>query len=162
MKSNLHPILNASPGAAILEMGGNMQTFLTYLPIIKDIVTILATATAAIVAIIGLQTWKRQITGKAEYDLARRVLIASYKVRDAFVENKLFFSERDNPEESKKKHERGIAKIDEAIANLNVELLEAKVVWGDDYNLKEIFDDFLVLPSSIKFMYETYYSINTK
>jgi hypothetical protein len=60
-----------------------LAQFQTYLSIAKDIFTVLASITAGIVAIIGLQTWKKQLKGKTEYELAQRLLMAVYKIRDA-------------------------------------------------------------------------------
>jgi hypothetical protein len=57
-----------------------------WLPLIKDIVTILATALAAFVAISGYRTWKKQLHWKTQYDLAQRLLRATYRVRQAFSE----------------------------------------------------------------------------
>ena len=53
-----------------------------YLPVVKDFVTIVSLIIASVVAILGLQTWRRQLKGTAEYDLARKVLMAVYKLRD--------------------------------------------------------------------------------
>src|SRR4051794_30797021 len=55
------------------------------LPVIKDCVTIIATVTGASVALIGLSAWKRQLRGKENYDLARRLLRAAYSARDAIA-----------------------------------------------------------------------------
>jgi hypothetical protein len=47
------------------------------------------TAIAAIVAVIiawrGLATWKHELKGKSEYETAKQVLKAVYKVREAFL-----------------------------------------------------------------------------
>ena len=48
---------------------------------IKDFVTAIAAIVAACVAIIGLNTWQRQLKGTAEYDLAQRLLKAVYTLR---------------------------------------------------------------------------------
>jgi hypothetical protein len=61
-----------------------IETIQTWLPIIKDIVTILATAVAAIVAISGYQTWKKQLHWRTQYELAQRLLRATYRTREAF------------------------------------------------------------------------------
>src|SRR3989304_91489 len=54
-----------------------------YLTFVKDIVTLISLAVAALVAIKGLQTWRRQLKGTADYDLAKRLLKAAYRLRDA-------------------------------------------------------------------------------
>jgi hypothetical protein len=61
---------------------------------IKDLATAIAAGVASIVAIIGLTTWKRRLKGTTEYDLARRVLEATFSLRDAirYVRNPIIFS----------------------------------------------------------------------
>jgi hypothetical protein len=46
----------------------------------------LATVAAVTVGYMGLSTWKKQLKGKTEYQLARRCLIGIYKLRDAINE----------------------------------------------------------------------------
>lgn len=54
-----------------------------WVTLLKDIVTIIALIVSAIVAVPGINAWKEQITGKAEYELAHRLLRSVYQVRDA-------------------------------------------------------------------------------
>jgi hypothetical protein len=54
-----------------------------YLTFAKDTVTLVSLAIAAFVAINGLQTWRRQLKGTTDYDLAKRLLKAAYRLRDA-------------------------------------------------------------------------------
>jgi hypothetical protein len=56
------------------------QPCLTFL---KDLITIASLTTGALVAIMGLHTWRRQLRGTANYELAKRLLKATYQVRDA-------------------------------------------------------------------------------
>ena len=51
--------------------------------LIKDISSIISGTILIVIAIMGLQTWKRQLKGNTEYELARRFLSAVYKIRDA-------------------------------------------------------------------------------
>ena len=51
--------------------------------LIKDVLVSIAAMIASIVAIYGLSTWKRQLRGETEYELARRILRLCYKYRDA-------------------------------------------------------------------------------
>jgi hypothetical protein len=60
-----------------------IQDLQPYLSFIKDIVTIISLIVGGGVAIIGLQTWKRQLQGTAKYELARRTLKAIYQLKDA-------------------------------------------------------------------------------
>jgi type IV secretory pathway VirB2 component (pilin) len=54
-----------------------------WVTLIKDIVTGLAAATAAVIGVLGLRTWKAQLKGKTEYETARSLLRCVYRVRDA-------------------------------------------------------------------------------
>lgn len=48
----------------------------------KDVLLAIAGATTAIVAVIGLQNWNRQLRGTAYFDVARGMAKATYKLRD--------------------------------------------------------------------------------
>jgi hypothetical protein len=126
----------------------NTVTWQTYVPIIKDIITALAALTAGIVAVVGLQSWRRQLKGKTDYELARRFLRAAYRVREAirYVRNPIRGgseyeeanqkpaisnsqrSERANAEAALYSHRWN--RLHEAISDLQLELLEAEVSWG--------------------------------
>ena len=53
-----------------------------YVTLVKDIITIASLTAAAIIAGMGLYTWKNQLIGTAEYELAKRILKATYRLRD--------------------------------------------------------------------------------
>ena len=61
-----------------------IQELQAYVTLIKDIITGLSALTAAIIAVLGLQAWKKQLKGKTEYEIAQKLLKAVYKVREAF------------------------------------------------------------------------------
>lgn len=142
-----------------------MDIIQTWLPIIKDIVTILATGIAAYVGFTGLQTWQRQLRGNAEYDLARRVLLAVYKVRDA-INNCRFHASLEEVEADrdgiakaiKQMHDEAIAELEKAKASLEVELVEAEAVWGGDGMYMIHLQWFGILIDQIRFAYQGYYS----
>ena len=113
-------------------------------------ITAAAAATGAIVAILGLRTWKAQLRGHTEYDLARRLLRSVFKVRDeiAGVRNpfmsageiqaafdaagvkpqpELGFDKRSN----QLVYEKRWSDLADALSTMQVELLEAQVIWGD-------------------------------
>lgn len=79
-----------------------------------------------------MQTWKKQLTANAEYDLAKRVLVAVYKVRDTIEHCRSFDSLDKYANETEKQLDILIAKIDDASASLAVELLEAEAIWGGE------------------------------
>ena len=63
-----------------------IQCIQILITIIKDIFTCLAAITASVVAVLGLQAWKKQLKGKTEYELAQRLLRGVYRVRNAFAD----------------------------------------------------------------------------
>ena len=129
-----------------------LQQFQIYLSIAKDVFTTLAAITAGVVAIIGLRTWRKQLKGKTEYELAQKLLMAVYKVRDAifFVRNP-FMSAGEISQAMKDANIEGLPsdpkvnassqqavyqqrwiKVQEAWNSLDVVLLEAEALWGDE------------------------------
>ena len=130
----------------------NLQEWQSRISLIKDIVTILATVIGGGVAIYGLIAWKRQLKGKTEYELARRVLRAVYRVRDAIRGIRNPFQSSGEIAQALK--EAGISidvnsheyraqsaesvyqvrwrRLNEARSDLQLELLEAEVSWGND------------------------------
>jgi hypothetical protein len=127
------------------------ETIVTYA---KDIALVVSAGVASTVAIIGLGTWKKQISGKTEYDTARRLLKALYGYREAIstVRNPFIpVGEMPQPPEGhpfstddKRKYFYGIASayekrwstVIEARIKLDSELLEAEVLWGSEFRKK--------------------------
>lgn len=129
--------------------------------LIKDIVTIVATVAGAIIAGYGVDTWRKQLKGKTEYELARRLLKAVYKLREAIkiVRNpfipsgevyQALIDEGFSKEEIEKDETKILSRqdlvykrrwehISEANSNLKVEILEAEVIWGEE--IKELTDE---------------------
>lgn len=115
-----------------------------------EAVNTVAIVTGAIVAIVGVNTWKKELAGKVEYELARRYLKSVYKVREAikFVRNpfipvdeiSIALKESGLEEADYSDHERSNRavyskrwkKVTEASTDLNVELIEAEVSWGKE------------------------------
>lgn len=112
---------------------------------VREIVVMAAAGTGAVVAVLGLRTWRHQIKGKTEYDLARRLLRAAYEVREEF--NRVFnpvmlggeiataYEEAEvDPADEKRRAEVVYSYrwrfLQRALDALNVESLEAEVLWG--------------------------------
>jgi hypothetical protein len=62
----------------------NPQELKEFVSIRKDVVVALAAAWAGIIGFLGLQAWRRELKGKAEFAKAKEVLKAVYRVREAF------------------------------------------------------------------------------
>ena len=70
----------------------------------------------------------------AERDLARRVLMAVYNLRNAIRATRILEEQKDNKKTDalKKIHEMKIEKVNEALAIFDAEFEEADAVWKDD------------------------------
>ena len=116
----------------------------------KDIIVAGSAALAALFAYLCLSTWRKELKGKSEYQLAKDVLKSAYKVREAFkhVRNPAIF-QYEYPEEmtdhyghlkQENRHE-GTAhvyqerwkKMDEAFSELEGYHLDAQVEWGAEF-----------------------------
>jgi len=50
--------------------------------VVKDTLLGLAAATTAVVAVLGLRKWRQELEGKAQFDVARNLIRATYRLRD--------------------------------------------------------------------------------
>lgn len=118
--------------------------------LILEVINTVAICTGAIMAIIGINAWKKQLKGSTEYELARRYLKAAYKIREAikYVRNPFItidemanaFKESgvegvdysDNRKTNRAVYSLRWKKVMEARTDLDVELLEAEVIWGKE------------------------------
>ncbi len=122
---------------------------MSILKVLSSIVTALAAATAAVIAVLGLNAWKKQLRGKNDYELARRYLRAVYKLRDAirFVRNPFIPAEeinaalKDSNQEKERTNREETSravysvrweKVTDAGSDLDVELREAEISWGQE------------------------------
>ena len=46
----------------------------------KDVFTIVGTISAIVLGIIGLTTWRRQLKGTSEYELAKKTILLTYEI----------------------------------------------------------------------------------
>jgi hypothetical protein len=123
----------------------------SWVSLAKDSVTITAAGVGAFVAVRGLSAWRKQLRGKTDYELARRLLKASYKVRDAIrivrhpaiwsgeaaaAQKEVVVDDDDlkgNPNAGRAYavyHVRW-KKVSEAMVELEAEAFEAEVSWGE-------------------------------
>ncbi|MGY2158580.1 hypothetical protein [Pseudomonas tolaasii] len=108
----------------------------------------------------GLHTWRRQLRGSADHDLARRLLIELYKLRDEIqrARSPAIFSFEGVPFEgelvsedpkqssyafSERAYRRRLIAMDGARNPLRATMLEAEAIWGDD--LKVLMEQFFKL-----------------
>ena len=121
------------------------------LSIIRDFLSVISSLLVFVIAYKGLQTWKKQLKGNTEYELARRLLKAVYKVRDSIKQYRFVIA--NSGEISQALKEAGVekeefstpeyhAKSQEALyqlrwkkiasswEELQLEAFEAEVIWG--------------------------------
>lgn len=125
-----------------------IDCFAQYTSIAKDTVLTLAAVVGAYVALRGLSTWNRQLRGGVEYDLTRRLLKCTYRLREAIkgVRNPVMWAnEMPIPPEAEaskmskdqlRHYGRATAyqkrwdKVTEVRTDLQTEILEAEAIWG--------------------------------
>lgn len=121
-----------------------------FFSVLKDIVLTLTAVTGSYVALKGLNTWKRQISGQANHSLSKNLLVSLFKYRDAIesVRNPFMTITSDSlPEESKRLtmnaneiHFYSICKIynlrwqnvSEIQSQVYANLTEAEAIWGNE------------------------------
>lgn len=133
----------------------------------KDVFSIIGTIiSGAAVAVAfyfgreGLHTWRRQLRGSADHDLARRLLIEIYKLRDEIrrARSPVIFSfetapfegetQSDDPKKASfnataRAYRRRLTAMDDARNPLRATMLEAEAVWGDEF--KELMEQVFKL-----------------
>ncbi|MFA6542870.1 MAG: hypothetical protein WCS99_00490 [Limisphaerales bacterium] len=137
-------------------MSLSVQELAEWVSIAKDVTTALAAAVGATVAARGLNAWKKQLRGKTDYELSRRLLRAVYKVRDSIPQVRspmIFEGERDEaigeakltPEALKENfaaqssyavYRKRWLKLSDAVRDLDAEIFEAEVSWGKEIKVK--------------------------
>jgi hypothetical protein len=127
------------------------EVLMNWLDAGQKVATGLAALTAAYVAAQGLRAWRVQLHGKTEYDLARRLLRAVFKVRDqiAYVRGPFVSAGEmveaykaagiapegvdmmnDGRRRDQLVYQRRWEPLVSALSDLSVEILEAEVLWG--------------------------------
>lgn len=128
----------------------SMEVLLESTQILQDIVIAAAAVTGAIVAVAGLKTWKRQLRGRAEYELARRLLKAAYELRDSIVsfrrpmmwveEMSAALAETGRAPDNLKGSRRAVYEVRwnavlRPASDLKVGELEGEVLWGQSFKV---------------------------
>lgn len=152
----------------------DVATIQKYIELFRILIAIISTTILTIVAVLGLRTWKTQLKGKTEYELARRLLRSIYKVRDAIsiVRNPFASSaeisisldeadidiEPNEPDFHQKSqaalYQRRWNKVTDAMSEFDLEAFEAEVIWGDEITGK--LDNFRKLVGSLHFHIQMY------
>ncbi len=138
-----------------------------WIPAIKDAVLAIAAIIGSVVAILGLNTWRRQLYGQSEYDLAKRILKSVYLFREVITNARHPFMQYsatpDLPKEKldqlSNEEKEWYAKaqafesrwepVAKARAELDANVLESEVFWGNQVKdkaacLRELHAELLV------------------
>jgi hypothetical protein len=91
----------------------------------RDVVILVTAIIGSTVAIMGLRTWSKQLKGTYEYELARRLMLAMYKLQDAIAAVRNPFVEGEAEEVYQNRWE-GVL---DAVRELKISLMEAQTVW---------------------------------
>jgi hypothetical protein len=121
-----------------------------WVSVLKDAILAIAAIIGSIVAILGLSTWKRQLYGQSEYDLAKRLLKSIYLFREVINNARHPFMQysatpdlpKDQLDQLSKEEKEWYARAQafekrwEPVANARAELdtsvLESEVFWGNE------------------------------
>lgn len=129
---------------------------LPWVSLAKDCATLVAACIGAWVAIKGLNAWRRQLRGKTDYELARKILRASYKVREAIravrhpaiwnpefaAAEKQVVVENDDlkrfPDAARlfAVYQVRWSELSAAVTELDAEAFEAEISWGAPFRAK--------------------------
>ncbi len=122
---------------------------LSHATLLKDIILSIAAITTSIVAIVGLTSWKREMKGSADFDVARAFIRSAYKLRDELrMARSPFYSNAEYPEgysdNLMEQSPQDAAKawayafqnrwkpVSEAVLEFEAQAIEAEVLWGGD------------------------------
>lgn len=122
--------------------------FTKFVGSVKDILLSVGACVAMHVGLKGLSTWRRQLLGSAEHDVARRILRASLKMREAIrgVRSPAMWGDEmergvkkygptDRPatqlESTRAAYALRFEKVDEARLDLDLETIEGEILWGE-------------------------------
>jgi len=89
---------------------------------VTNIVLAVAALGGVIIAALGLRTWRQELHGRADFELARRIMRGVYELRNQIRQMRNIFS----PEVLDTQYER----LNNKASELDAALLEAEVLWG--------------------------------
>jgi hypothetical protein len=104
---------------------------------ITNSIIALATLSGVIIAGFGLSTWRKQLKGTYDYELARKTLFSVYKLRDAlkYIRQPFLSAGEANKDDKDMPWEQSAyinrwKEVREALILLETNSLECEVVWG--------------------------------
>lgn len=127
---------------------------------VSEIISGIGTAGGLYIAWQGLSTWKKQLKGNTEYELSRRIIISTLKLKNAIDAHRhpaIFSNEMPLPPEDDpryvnyqernyygtfKAYETRWDRVQEASIALRTDILEGEVLWGNIFKeqFNKLFD----------------------
>lgn len=106
----------------------------------KDVVSIVGTIGALTIGGLGLFTWRRQLRGTSEYEIAKKAILKTYEVQQALqsVRNPMLYLSKEEVEagrrleEEQRIYSERMTYLNEKWAGLQTIRLETKVIWGKE------------------------------
>lgn len=106
----------------------------------KEAFSIIGTLGALIIGTLGLTTWRRQLRGTSEYELAKKAIFKAYEIQQALqtVRNPVLHLSKEEVEagrrieEEQRIYDERMNQLYEKWAELQTIRLETKVVWSDE------------------------------
>ena len=131
----------------------------TWVPIVEGLVTIIALAIASYVGLAGLGAWKQQLSSQEDHDLARRLLLAAYRLRDAISDARIFrpmMKELDAVAKGRLREFEApkLEEMNAARRELDLGMREAEASWGLD--VSHALERLSILAGDIKSAYDIY------
>ncbi|HAS6177097.1 TPA: hypothetical protein I7155_22295 [Vibrio vulnificus] len=106
----------------------------------KDVVSIIGTFGALTVAVLGLFTWKRQLRGTSEYEVAKNAILKTYQVQQAIqaVRHPMLHLKKEEVEagnqlqEEQRIYNERLSALSNVWSELQTIRLESKAIWSEE------------------------------
>lgn len=122
----------------------------------KDVFSIIGTVGALVFAAFGLSTWKRQLRGTSEYELAKKSILLTYEVQQLIqgVRNPMLYLRKEEVEadrmieEEQRIYDERMKALYVKWAELQTVRLESKVIWPN--NVHDCFNDIQTIIGELR------------
>jgi hypothetical protein len=128
---------------------------------VTDYITAISAVIGIGIAGIGLSAWKKQLRGTSEYELAKKLMLEVYRLRDALQATRNPFlsiseSDKDDTKDTWEitAYNKRWDNVREILTDFYVTSLEAEVVW--DHNTKQAKKSLLNLVRDLNFALEMF------
>ncbi|WP_286237973.1 hypothetical protein [Neptuniibacter halophilus] len=140
MKGDQEVVLWVAVSLFTFVMGGAVMSEIDW-TLIKDLITTVCAIGALLIAVSGLSTWKSQLKGTSEYELAKKIMLLTYELQQEFgsVRNPMLRYSWDKSQgldaqinAEMEIYQNRLNSMHGKWAELQSARLEAKVIWGEE------------------------------